>query len=47
LILKERNYNGNLIIKVSGYMCKIVLIRRSILITKKDKKESRNIIPIV
>jgi hypothetical protein len=47
LVFKERNYNRDPIIKVSGYVYKIVLIRRSILITEKGNKEGRSIIPII
>ena len=45
--LKEKNYNGNLIIKVLRHIRKTALIERSILITKKGDKEGRSTAPIV
>jgi len=47
LILKERNYNKDLIIKIPEYIYKTALIERSVLITKKGDKESRSVMPIV
>jgi len=47
LILKERNYNGNSIIKVLRHIYKTVLIGRSILTTKKGNKEGRSVMSIV
>jgi 20S proteasome alpha/beta subunit len=44
LILKERNYNENLIVKVLRYIYKIVLIKRSILITINGNKKDRKVI---
>ena len=47
MVLKERNYNRDPIIKVLRHVYKIVLIGRSVLITKKGNKEGRSTMPIV
>jgi len=47
LAFKERDYNGDPIVKVPEYMCKTVLTGRSILITKKGDKEGRSVMPII
>ena len=47
MILKERDYNGDPIVKVLEYAYKIALIRESVLITEKGNKEGRSIMPVV
>ena len=47
LVLKERDYNRDPIVKILKHTCKIVLIGRSILITEKGNKEGRSVTPIV